>query len=266
MSISRTIEELYSSLLFQDKGYITSNKLVLLESPYCFSIDAGFLIHHLTAFYLKSNHKVVLVSFLNCFQHYNTIGLKLGINLASSRIEGNLTFIDCISQNKEDSTVCPLTNEANECSLSNISNCLQKLINKHQDSHHNIPLTILIDDLSSTVLLGISQIQVLDLIFSVRALLQAKLSIESSLCVLATSNGDFESTEGRLVNHLSNESDIILTVEGLPSGFSKEVHGKLIARSKRPSPVIVCYREDWHFKLEDRGVKLFPIGTASGIL
>lgn len=266
MSITRSIEDLYSSLLFEDIRIKKSTRLVLLESPYCFTIDSTFLIHHITTFHLKKQHRVILVSFLNTFHHYTCIALKLGMNLASSLSEGNLVFIDCFSRSSEGSVTCPIIGEDNLCSLANLSICLQEFIEKHQQVHKDTPLTILIDDLSTPVLLGVAPIQVLDFVFSIRALLQAKLCVESSLCVLATSSGDIDGTEFRLVNHLSNESDVILTVQGLSSGFSKEVHGKLVALSIRPPPVVTPYKEEWHFKLEDRGVKLFPIGTAPGIL
>ena len=266
MSITRSIEDLYSSLLLEDKIIQKSTRLVLLESPYCFTIDSAFLIHHLMAFHLKKKHKVILVSFLNTVHHYSCIASKLGINLTSSLSESNLTFIDCFSRSSDGSVSCSIIGEDNLCSLASLSTCLREFIDKHQQDHKDTPLTILIDDLSTPVLLGVAPIQVLDFVFSTRGLLQTKLCTESSLCVLATSSGDVDSSEFRLVSHLRNESDVILTVQGLTSGFSKEVHGKLVALSNRDPPMVYPYREEWHFKLEDRGVKLFPIGTAPGIL
>ena len=267
MSLTRTIDQLFASLFSEDKkavNPIKANRLVLLETPYCISTDASFLIHHLIAFHLKINHRVVLVSFLNGFKHYNSIGLKLGINYTTSINEGTLTFIDCFSESDEVLVSNSVACESKDV-LSHLLARLQDCIAQHQVSCPDVPLTLLIDDYSTPVMLGLPLVRALDLIFSTRALLETTLAVQASVCVHVSALEELESPETRLVRHLASESDVILTVEGLASGVCKEVHGKLVSRRRSPY-AIDWHREECHYKLEDRGVKLFAIGTASGVL
>ena len=264
MSSTRTIDQLFAYLLTEDRKVtnpIKKTRLVLLETPYCISTDASFLIHHLIAFHLKNDMRVVLVSFLNCFKHYNSIGLKLGINLTTSISEGTFTFIDCFSQNDVNLVGC----ESKDY-LSHLSARLQDCITRHYVNSPDVPLILLLDDFSTPVILGESLVRTLDLVFSTCALLEAKSALQSSVCLHVSVLEELESTESKLVRHLASESDVILTVQGLATGICKEVHGKLISRCRRTLSTIAWQREECHYKLEDRGVKLFAIGTASGVL
>ena len=269
MSLTRTIDQLFATLLSEDKKAINpikTNRLVLLETPYSISTDASFLIHHLIAFHLKNNNRVVLVSFLNGFKHYSSIGLKLGINLTTSINEGNFTFIDCFSQNNEILVSSSVGCESKEYSLSHLSALLKECIDQHRVNYPAVPLTLLIDDFSTPIMLGVALVAALDFVFSTRALLETKLAVQSSLCVLVAAHEEIESPESKLLAHLASESDVVLTAQGLASGFYKEVHGRLISRYRRALSAVAWQKEECHYKLEDRGVKLFAIGTASGVL
>ena len=275
MSFRRTFDQFYQSLLPEsnENSPVRRNQLVFLNTPYSFATDGSFLIPQLTSFYLKNilHHNVILISFLNNFDHYNTISAKLGINLTSALNENKFAFIDCLSQHtsargSENIFSCPLIDQENKSALLSLTTCLHDVIDAHCKLRSENPLVVLIDDLSVPVMVGLPCVEAVSFVFSTCSKLTERLAATSSVCVLVASSGDRESAEYRLAHHLSFESDILLTVEGLASGFSKEVHGKLIARSRKLSPEIAPHQEECHFKLEDRGVKLFAIGTATGVL
>lgn len=61
------------------------------------------------------------------------------------------------------------------------------------------------------------------------------LSFQGNIVVLVHSNEDSEDEENELVvNSLCHHSDLILWVEGLATGFCKDVHGQVMhGRARR---------------------------------
>ena len=60
------------------------------------------------------------------------------------------------------------------------------------------------------------------------------LSFQGNIVVLVHSNEDSEDEENELVvNSLCHHSDLILWVEGLATGFCKDVHGQVMHRRAR---------------------------------
>ncbi|KAF9913171.1 Elongator subunit elp6 [Linnemannia zychae] len=60
--------------------------------------DGNFLLHHFISNYIKADQNVVLVGLAGILVHYNMIGRKLGINLATARTKGIFQFVDGLTQ------------------------------------------------------------------------------------------------------------------------------------------------------------------------
>ncbi|KFZ65644.1 Elongator complex protein 6, partial [Antrostomus carolinensis] len=85
---------------------------------------------------------------------------------------------------------------------------------------------LLVDDLSVLLSLGATPVAVLDFIHYCRVTVCSQL--KGNIVVLVHSHEDSEDEENELVvTSLCHHSDLILWVEGLATGFCKDVHGQV---------------------------------------
>lgn len=69
-------------------------------------------------------------------------------------------------------------------------------------------------------------------------------SFQGNIVVLVHSNEDSEDEENELiVNSLCHHSDLILWVEGLATGFCKDVHGQVMHRRARRGGTCWCHTQ-----------------------
>ena len=66
------------------------------------------------------------------------------------------------------------------------------------------------------------------------------------------------SVEGQLANFLQTMASLTLSVRGLQTGQSRDVSGVITIKEKR--------RRTFHYRLDDKTVKIFPPGTSSAVL
>uniref|UniRef100_A0A8V5GXF3 Elongator complex protein 6 n=1 Tax=Melopsittacus undulatus TaxID=13146 RepID=A0A8V5GXF3_MELUD len=119
---------------------------------------------------------------------------------------------------------------------------------------------LLVDDLSVLLSLGATAVAVLDFIHYCRVVVCSQL--KGNIVVLVHSNEDSEDEENELVvNSLCHHSDLILWVEGLVTGFCKDVHGQVMHwRAWRD--VVQTYQ----YKIQDKNVTFFARGLSAAVL
>ena len=69
-----------------------------------------------------------------------------------------------------------------------------------------------------------------------------------------------------LSQHLACISDVVLDVQGLASGYSKDVHGQLTIRTMATILAPCATSQDLQFKTRDNGVSFFAPGTSAAVL
>ncbi|XP_061330465.1 elongator complex protein 6 isoform X3 [Pezoporus flaviventris] len=126
---------------------------------------------------------------------------------------------------------------------------------------------LLVDDLSVLLSLGATPVAVLDFIHYCRVVVCSQL--KGNVVVLVHSNEDSEDEENELVvNSLCHHSDLILWVEGLATGFCKDVHGQ-IKITRRVSLELTGEQDVvqiYQYKIQDKNVTFFARGLSAAVL
>ncbi|KAM6088676.1 elongator complex protein 6 isoform 3-T3 [Chlamydotis macqueenii] len=126
---------------------------------------------------------------------------------------------------------------------------------------------LLVDDLSVLLSLGARPVAVLDFIHYCRVAVCSQL--KGNIVVLVHSNEDSEDEENELVvNSMCHHSDLILWVEGLATGFCKDVHGqiKIIQRLSLELTGEQDRVRIYQYKIQDKNVTFFARGLSAAVL
>ncbi|KFZ68749.1 Elongator complex protein 6, partial [Podiceps cristatus] len=179
--------------------------------------------------------KVCFVALLQSFSHYNVVAQKLGVNLTAARERGQLVFLEglrsCLDllfgeeeeQSGEPSPLQFISKSASD--LKALFGFVRTALTPPGSGSWKGPV-LLVDDLGVLLSLGATPVAVLDFIHYCRATVCSQL--KGNIVVLVHSNEDSEDEENELVvNSLCHHSDLILWVEGLATGFCKDVHGEV---------------------------------------
>ncbi|XP_030829613.1 elongator complex protein 6 [Strongylocentrotus purpuratus] len=232
--------------------------------------DGSFILHHFLTQYLKSSSKVVFLGLAQSFSHYNAVAQKLGVNLMAARTSGQLDFISGLQYSfplmrEEGSSVQSSSQDTilQDCiiskSLHPLYKQLQKYIGKETGTQTYDGTLLMIDDLSILHSLGVETSQI--------ANFMQYCQQSGSIVSLLHCDGDEDEEMLSLSTQLQHACTCHLMIEGLPTGFSKDVHGQLTIRQKssnvdnaRPSKKML------QFKITDKNVSFFPAGTSSAVL
>ncbi|NXI53248.1 ELP6 protein, partial [Chloroceryle aenea] len=128
-------------------------------------------------------------------------------------------------------------------------------------------VVLLVDDLSVLLSLGATPVAVLDFIHYCRVLVCSQL--KGNVVVLAHGDEDSEDEESEVVvNSLCHHSDLILWVEGLATGFCKDVHGqiKIIKRVSLELTGEQDHVQIYQYKIQDKNVTFFAPGLSAAVL
>lgn len=247
--------------------------------------EGSFMIHHLISLYLKGELNVCLVGFAQSFSHYNNVATKLGNNLKTAKESGKFIFVEglkilgddlcygsgsCTDQQTSNDLHAMQNRlfapEKNKCKvLYEIIECSYKSLKNWQTE----PCLLLIDDLSILVHLGIPSLDVVWLVGYLQALTVG--TAESKGCLANFVHRDKETEDediNFLVKNLQHKSDLHLLVEGLPTGYSKEVHGQMLfrwANVEQHEPSVTEVRTA-QYKISDKNVHCFAKGMSSAVL
>lgn len=241
------------SLLGLDKGRPQGQIILVKEINGC---DSSFITSCIIGQQIKSKSSVLLITWHNMFTHYHNIGLKLNYNLSRS-IEGGTVDLfnagELLVNNVLDSKELPL----NTIFLK-IKERVVTLLQKHnsvcimfEGFSHLFDLAYSLRDVNSFVR---------DIIYFVRELSNSFVVFQCNMA----SNEDVTSVMSNMMSHMA---DTILEVANLTTGLSADVSGHLNLKHpvQKFDPQHVSLMEVksscYHFKLFDRGVKLFAPGV-----
>uniref|UniRef100_UPI00398EE959 elongator complex protein 6 isoform X2 n=1 Tax=Pristiophorus japonicus TaxID=55135 RepID=UPI00398EE959 len=238
--------------------------------------DGSFLVHHFLSFYLKGC-KVCFLGLVQSFNHYSLVAQKLGVNLSAAREKGQLVFLeglrsslDLVLGDRQDITP-QSPSPLQFLSSSNASlQCLYEFvrISLLETSETTWKFSVLIvDDLSVLLSLGVSAVSILNFMHYCRATVCSKL--KGNLVVLVHDMEDLEDEENNfVVKSLSHQCHLKLQVEGLATGYCKDIHGQLTITWRSPSPVKAekNVTKIFQYKIQDKNVTFFARGTSSAVL
>ncbi|RUS13699.1 hypothetical protein BC937DRAFT_94904, partial [Endogone sp. FLAS-F59071] len=250
--------------------------------------DANFLLHHFIANQLKADGgtgKVVLAGLAHIFNHYAIVGKKLvgaigeqGVNLQQAKQSHNLAFIDALTHlNRAPSSLPPLSSQppipsvptavlAASANLRSFYNTLYAALDGDR------PLVIL-DDASVLLWSGYDVMDVVGFVRALRVLLQKR---NGTLITLIHADEQLASdpAQDAFVPSVLGMADLVLSIQGLGSGFSKDVHGQLSiihgaqytlripSLTTPPLPI----PQSVHYKILDNTVQFFARGISEGVL
>ncbi|CAG8457101.1 16705_t:CDS:2 [Acaulospora morrowiae] len=285
------------ALSFPNKNNLVPVKTSILITDTLLS-QGNFLIHHFIVNQIKSNKHVVLVGISQILNHYLSIERKLGVNLTLAVQKGILSFVDGLTSlhspaNATASTaISPppaavLSTSASESTLNSSNNDTTSLYMKEtlQNFYSNIKnivvtrhssqdsnVLLIFDDLSA---LAYSGFQVKDILEFWRACRVLVEKYDGTILTLIHADDDIiESSNGSrvdldqeiFVKSLIYQSEFLLSVRGLGTGFSRDVSGEItIARG--PGNAEKWFRPSTlHYKILDNNVQFFAKGFSQGVL
>ena len=220
--------------------------------------NASFIVHHMLSTYLKNGHKVCLVALAQSFNHFSTVSNKCGTNLSKMRDDGNLIFIEGLKNAANELTISSATtptsshknqevvkNDVNAKNIPEVNDKLVEFTATKTDHLKNLYLVIkksvqnlfqsrckvlvLFDDLSLLVHLGIPCQSIVHFINYTKNLMTDNESNgNGAMAALVHQDAKEEDEEiDSLCKQLNYQGSLILSVEGLPSGHCKDVHGQV---------------------------------------
>ncbi|XP_071854590.1 elongator complex protein 6-like isoform X2 [Apostichopus japonicus] len=227
-----------------------------------------------------SQHKVIFVSLAQSFGHYNSVAQKFGTHIATAKGKGQLSHLDGLSFSlqlyhdgnmEESETGRPslFTNCVQCRSLRHLYDTVSSLVSSHVRDSPSSPISVIIDDLSVLMALGFHVQAIAEFIHYCRVTLKTLTQSSGNLVSLVHNDIDVGDEDSlKLTNVLSHQADILIQIEGLTSGFSKDVHGQMtiINRSLQHNTPGRRKASSFHYKILDKTVSLFPIGTSSAVL
>jgi hypothetical protein len=253
------------SALGTDKEDFTG-KLIAVEE--CHGSNGNFVLNCLIAGQIQKESGICLVALHNSFGHYHNVSTKLGCNLHQLQEKGYVESIEVLKLlNGSLNTVHDdktqnffFGNEEND--VKNLFQLIEEKIKKLLQKRKFVSLVI--DDLSDLLSLGIPVKEVLSFFQYCRTLLESHPGL--SLVILThVAEGDEE--QHLLAAGLCHVADMTVTICGLKTGQSSDVSGtmKVIRRRWDQSMIGSEWNKQnlYHFRLLDRQVKVFAPGTAS---
>jgi hypothetical protein len=268
-----------------------------------FTADGSFLLHHfMNSYLIQQQHEqqshVKFVSFNQSYFHYQTIQLKLNMNLQKEGEAGRFFFVDA-QQGLSDSLLSNLSiteeesdriNPLTYMSPINVrSRVLQQgppaglQIYKHDKNAKSLLDSLfdyitreeatkcnclLLDHVDSLV----HYLQDVEngptrfgqLLRFIQKLLTWCNKNQTSLVLLM--HGD--SQDQQLANLIEQYATVTLRVDGLPTGYSKDVHGMLevLYEKSGTADLKVLTRQTLHYKCFEHHVSLFSPGSHSDII
>jgi len=214
-----------------------------------------FLTYHFLHLALRQSSNVTLVGLENTFGHYNGVSSKFGINMTKSREAGQINFIDglkLVSENVNDDGVVdtlPLLNSI----ISQVKQCVKE------------NTVLIIDKISLLHSLGLTNREMLALVQELQSICEQHKSCLVTRSRTLTGLGEDDShDEGDHISaFLSHTANLTIAVRPLASGRSSTVTGNLCFLWNIPEEGQI---QHFQFRVEEKDVKVFAIGTSGAVL
>ena len=248
-----------------------SGNLIFIEEEH--KSDANFVLHAITSHCINKNHVACFVLFHNTFGHFHNVGMKLGYNLKKA-CDSHVKVIEPLrilsknvqKQNNE------LGNESLEFNVkSGGSDLAKQIVQVIRDECATIQklnsqkVYIIVDDLSHLFDLGLNIQDIWLFIRHLRSMGNDEPHL--TLCIAShVYKAAPDLCEPNIIAlGLRHFAELVINVQPLETGFSRNVSGKMIIcwkahqeRQKFKWPEEMVYL----FKLSDRHVKLFAPGSS----
>ncbi|XDV40596.1 hypothetical protein PO909_009646 [Leuciscus waleckii] len=241
--------------------------------------DASFLIHHYLSFYLRAGCKVCFLGLVQSFSHYSAVGQRLGVSLAQAREKGQLVFLEGL----KDSIGAILQEESSQgtqhlsylrspgAGLKGLFRFVETSVSQNgarDDGESWGPPVLLIDDLSVLLSLGVTVGAILDFTLYCQATVCTELQGNMVILVRCEEEDVDDDEEGAnlLQRGLVHQCNLALHVEGLPTGYCRDIHGQMQVWWRQSGETMYNPRKIFHFKVHDKGASFFARGTSSAVL
>lgn len=271
-----------NNILGTDPETFTQGEFVVISDR---KSDASFLIHHFLSFYLRARCKVLFVGLVQSFNHYSAVSQRLGVNLALAKEKGQLVFLEGLNESL--SVLIPQESHADSCALGFLRDPAVGLRSLYESIQSGVsgsgggevepardwgPPVLLVDDLSVLLSLGVTAGAVLDFSHYCRATVCTKL--QGNVVMLTRCDGENdEEEEGddegpeRLLKGLTHQCSLTLHVQGLPTGFCRDIHGQVeVCWRRKRGDGQHTHRKLFQYKVHDKGASFFARGTSSAVL
>lgn len=234
-------------------------------------VEHTFVLNHLLMLYLKTGRRVFQINLVNDDAFFASVCQKLGINLKAYAAKNAFHSFSCLKLLKElvkgsfsDSShpfafLTAPTSEHGDDRLSvltsQILDELRRFVGDGAATKGEV--LVLVDDVSSLLNFGLGCREIADLIHSLRI---EPLVHEFGTVVAGTKSCASEDDADchRLCTYLCHLADATIDVRGLSTGHSRDITGQISVT--RTSSAQLPTTKQMHYRLEDRGVKLFPFG------
>lgn len=238
--------------------------------------SATGLVSHFISHGISNHHHVCFVSLQHTWGHFCNIGNKLGVNLRQNTAEGKVKVIEALKLLSEifDDGVEHADHpfnfilEGSEHPLRNLYNEIKKTVQPWKDK--NEYFLLIIDSVSFFLNLGV-QIREIDIFIRYCRNLTVNPDIphkQFGAVFFVTKSSDKDEDATYILKKITHSSLVHMSLEGLSTGLSREVHGNLNITTFNRNLPHVCLPEVqlFQYKMEDKNMKLFAPGTSSGVL
>lgn len=272
-----------NSILNTSPDSFTQGEFILVSDR---QSDASFLIHHFLSLYLRARCKVCFLGLVQSFNHYSAVSQRLGVSLAQAKEKGQLVFLEGLKESL--SVLIPRETDTGSQAMDFLrdpSVGLKSLYEFVRSSMSSTggggeradgaeewgPPVLLVDDLSVLLSLGVSVGAVLDFSHYCRAAVCSQL--QGNVVMLARCDGEEEGDDGddegseRLLKGLTHQCSLTLHVQGLPTGFCRDIHGQVeVCWRRRQGDGQYTQKKLFQYKVHDKGASFFAPGTSSAVL
>ncbi|KAA0703519.1 Elongator complex protein 6 [Triplophysa tibetana] len=263
-----------NSILSSSPDSFRSGDFIVLSDR---QADASFLIHHYLSFYLRAGCKVCFLGLVQSFSHYSAVSQRLGVSLTQAREKGQLVFLEglkdsigVISQEESSQSKLPLSylrspGAGLECLFKFVESSVSQNT-ENEDGEKWGPPVLLIDDLSVLLSLGVSAGAILDFTLYCQATICSEL--QGNIVILVRREEEDVDDEGSnlLQKGLIHQCSLALHVEGLPTGYCRDIHGQMEVWWRSREDAMYNQRKVFHYKVHDKGASFFARGTSSALL
>lgn len=267
-----------NSILNTSPDKISQGEVIVISERRC---DASFLIHHFLSFYLRARCKVCFLGLSQSFSHYSAVSQRLGVSLSQAKQKGQLLFLEGLQESvahfipAEDNTGSDALDFLKDPSrgLQSLFEFVRDGLSAHVDPTENNeewgPPVLLVDDLSLLLSLGVSAGAVLDFSHYCKATVCSQLQGNMVALVHCDEEEDDSDEEGGelLLRGLMHQCTLTLHVQGLPTGYCRDIHGQMEVywRKKQPDGQNNL-KKLFQYKVHDKGASFFARGTSSAVL
>ncbi|KFV74020.1 Elongator complex protein 6, partial [Dryobates pubescens] len=243
--------------------------------------DGSFLVHHFLSFYLRALQQAAAELLGPVWPSPPQLLILFpplkGVSLTAAREQGQLVFLEglkscldlCFGEEEEEQSAGPRPLQFLSGSTSDLKalfDFVQTSLSPAGSAPWGAPV-LLVDDLSVLLGLGASPLAVLDFIHYCRVAVCSQL--KGNIVVLVHSQQDSADEENELLGScLWHHSDLILWVQGLATGFCKDVHGQ-IKIIRRVSLELLGEQDQvqtYQYKIQDKNVSFFAPGLSAAVL